>query len=257
MIPKTLILAILVLIFGGCRENSKPTNDDSYDSTSITSNIKTEKTPQFIVNAKDTFYSLLTTFSGGDPQYFEDIQFLTGRYKLENLKYPCVEIRSIGNKKVIIYHYDQSSYNTFVYQKIKNYWLAKYFSRGDTCKYYTYQYVLPNEELLFTYSNKEATWFSDVTIVTENRETIYMPKKGFTISPDIQNIPTIKKDYDYTHETLLTENDGLVKVQTLRTRKEGVVEINIADCYSNPSKKYSLSWWILFGRTFNKKTECK
>ena len=248
----------MVSIFERCHENSKPNKGDSYNSTNTPSNLKTEETPQIIVNGKDTFYSILTTFPQGNPQYFEDIQYLIGRYELSSLKYPCVEIRNIGNKRVVTYHYNPSSYSTFIYQKIKNYWLTKFFSRGDTCKYwYTYQYVLPNEEFSFTYSNKEATWFSDVTITNENRETIYMPEKGFTISPELVNVPTIKKKYNYIHESILTEKDDLVKVQTLRTTREGFIEINIADCYSKALKKYSLNWWTTFGWSLNKKIDCK
>jgi hypothetical protein len=144
-----------------------------------------------------------------------------------------------------------------VYEKIKNYWLARFFSKGDTCNYYTYQYVLPNEKLSFYYSNKEATWFYDVTVETENREIIYVPEKGFTISPDPSNVPAIKKKYDYKHESILIENGDLEKIQTLRTTKEGVVEINIADCYSKTPKKYSLNWWTNFGWVLNKKADCR
>lgn len=242
----------------GSHENNKQTNIQATVSKGKSHTLEAAADPAQITTAKDTFYSYSVSFPSSSSQYYEDIQFLTGKHKLTNIKFPCIEIRDSGITKIVTYHDDKDKYTAYVYHKVKNYWIAKYYSRGDTCEYwYTYEYVLPNERISFLYSNKEGTWFSDLTIEASNRETIYKPKPGLSISPELINVQTVKNVFDYKHETILSEKGNLIQIQHLRTTNKGVIEINNTDCYLNNSKNYSFDWWRAFGWRVFKKAVCQ
>ena len=243
------VAATISVFLIGCQQPvSQNTNVlPAADADSLQIN-REKESPDFIVTSKDTFYSILSSFAGGNPEYYEDIVQLKGRYRLAKLTYPCVEIRQTLNKKIVTYHIDSNSHHSFLFKKHENYWLAKYFFMGDTAKYYyTYEYVLPKEAVCFDYSNKECTWLSKITVLSPTRHTIYLPAKNFTVSPVISDMDAIRKNYSYKHETTLLEENNLTIVQSMRTSRERTEDMRNKRCYAKPEKKYTLQWWETFG----------
>ena len=239
---------IILSIILGCQSPVRPSRPvaDLSDSPRVSFQPRDAGMPELIATPTDTFYSIVATFFEGKPEYFEDIDQLEGKYPISQLSYPCVEIRDLGERRIVTYHVDSIYRNTFLFKKEKTHWLAKYFSRGDTCKYYyTLEYVLPNEVVSFEYSNKECTRFDYMTTYSKNKKEAFIFDKNMSLLPKLSNVSLLKDKSLSRLETKVFESDGLRKVQTVFIDNAGK-DIRQTKCYPITSKKYSFIWWDLF-----------
>jgi hypothetical protein len=189
---------------------------------------------------------------------FEDINIfkLTGVNRLSSIKYPYVEIKSAKNKRIVTYHIKKGSTKIKEYSWSGEHWQALDKNKGDTCRLWlTYEFVLPNKILEFTYCDTSTWLLHDFNIISESKSTAYVLDPGRHIKPSVENTQMAMKYAAYKHEEIMTYSGQHVMLRTLRTEKNNNRSVDLNYCYL-ASRRYTFVWLQYFWSSL-RSVDCK
>lgn len=189
--------------------------------------------------------------------FYQDINLgkLEGIRKLSQVVYPCIEIKKTTDGKSITYHFGKDEKTVREYRKINDYWISEYSYQGDTSMIYTYEFILPERLIVFSYSNKSEFVLLDAEVSSGFRDTIYISKKGISLEPKIENIDKVKDHLSSTYIRDFKKNNSALIETTLNIRENGDTSFHYIHCFEPINR--SFEWLTLFGPKYLKEIKCK
>jgi hypothetical protein len=190
-------------------------------------------------------------------KYYKDINIykLEGIDELNELEYPCIEIKSLNKAKIITYHTNKQIRSTQEYVRSDSFWLSRWQAKGDTSMIYSYEFVLPDKVLAYNYVNTVTYKLMDVTLISNNKEIAYEPIGDFKVSPEIQNFNMVIENSKISYINEIKEDSSTFTVRTVKSDQRGKIVSDRTTCFE--PKKCSYFWWTYFGLSYLKKVSCK
>lgn len=179
--------------------------------------------------------------------YYLDInqQTLEGVFPTSTLSYPSFAIRGNNTQKEIKFHTAPGTSYVKKYNSKQGVWCSFDSYKGDTCMVFSYEYVLKDRIIQFSYSDTTNMKLMDVMEVRGKNRTIWFPKPGFSISPDPANVNLIARNYAARYTEKYSQKDSLLIQSAKREDANGRIAFQHQHTYRANSR--SMFWWYYFG----------
>ncbi|MDF2382098.1 hypothetical protein JMG10_11510 [Nostoc ellipsosporum NOK] len=181
--------------------------------------------------------------------YYLDIdqQILEGILPASALSYPSFEIRGNNAQKEIVFHSNSEISYAKKYERKNGMWCGFDSYKGDTCMVFSYEYVLKDRIIQFSYSDTNRMKLMDVMEVRGKDRTIWYPEPGFSIPPDPANLYLISRNYTARYTEKYSQKDSLLIKSIKREDAKGRVAFQDQHTYRAISR--SMFWWYYFGES--------
>lgn len=219
LIPMTKAVSVLLLAFCSCRDSN---NDSSPER------------PPAVVGDTD------------QANYFEDIDMyaLKGIRPLKSISYPCVEIRTSDERRILIFHSNAKRRDSQEYIKVNDMWVARTQSKWDTTMAYSYHFIFPDKYIELNYSDTISHKLLDVSVIANNKEVIYKPGNAVRMEPELVNLESIMSKAECRYEIDVKSKDSVLEVSRKWIHKNGQIDLENTECFKAGKRSYF--WWSYF-----------
>jgi hypothetical protein len=195
--------------------------------------------------------------NSGHSYYYEDIDIfqLKGVKRLNEIVYPCIEIKSFRDKKEITYHPKAGSAISKKYVKGDGFWFSTSESKGDTSMIYSYEFIVPSKVITFMYSDKTTFQLLEASKKTADKEVIFFPIGKPLLKPKIKNFELAVKNAGSQYLKEIVNRGTYILEHTKKFNKNGYIHYEYNNCFK--SNFHSYTWWEYFGWIYAVKIECK
>lgn len=199
-----------------------------------------------VCNPENLLFADEGSKSKAGPYYLDlNQQTLEGILSSSTLSYPSFEIRGNNTQKEIIFHTSIGTSYGKKYNSNKGVWCGFDSYKGDTCMVFSYEYILKDRLIQFSYSDTTYMKLMDVIEVRGKDRTIWYPEPGFSISPDPANVHLIAGNYAARYTEKYSQKDSLLIQSSKREDAKGRVMFQNQHTYRANSR--SMFWWYYFG----------